>query len=359
MLSTEYVNQEQPMESMNSHVEENEQKPKSKKQIKKICVLILAAILLFRMCGGKGGKEEYLDNSGEKVPVSIIYMSVMNSYYNYATISFKAINNSGKDIRSITYGITAWDSNKMPVILDDYSDENGYLLICTSSNLAADGMEQKQIDIGNKEIRYIQQIVWEYEDYDGKIWKNPAKKIYEKDYAGEKLDADKMSFIELDTESEAYLQGTLHEGYIDLSDGKNAANTVDVDSLTYIDDGRNVRDGILVDEDGNPILDINGNPVQDIHIYEICTVDEFQQKFREYDGRPVTLQDCILAYRSGKTGIFLGSVFVRIIPTKTLYQEIGNLEDIILEGDMGDVSGTFFLNNGETPYMAVDSIEVW
>lgn len=345
-----------------------------------IVVVVIIGNLLSAFFKGIG-KSVYLDNTRDKLPVKVNNVAVLNSYYLYDAIIYNSQNESGEDIKNITYGVTAWDENKLPVVLDDYADDEGYLLEFSSHNLGAYDTEEKEYHISDKEIRYIQVIVLEYETYEGKKWENPARELYEKKYVGKRLDLEEMCYFELDLESEVQYQGILYES----SKGAETKNNNSMEKyepeigtitderiqffkaqfqdqslqeIEYVEEGENYKDGVLVDDKGNAVLDTEGNPVKDIRTYLHYSMEEFSCNLPEHNEQSILLKNCIFSYNQGKPGIAVGDNFIYLIPTKDLYDSTEYFQGHVLDGETGDVSGIFLMQNSGEYCIVVEGMEM-
>lgn len=103
-------------------------------------------------------------------------------------------NNTGKDIKDITFGFVAWDKNGLPIKIKrsvDFSDGNyfsgvkGEAVNIAPGDLYGEdtGMElDKAMD-----IEYFKPIIASYEDFEGNTWENKELKNFLKIYEGKRL----------------------------------------------------------------------------------------------------------------------------------------------------------------------------
>ncbi|MFY2153338.1 DUF5780 domain-containing protein [Mammaliicoccus sciuri] len=103
-------------------------------------------------------------------------------------------NNTGKDIKDITFGFVAWDKNGLPIKIKrsvDFSDGNyfsgvkGEAVNIAPGDLYGEdtGME---LDKG-MDIEYFKPIIASYEDFEGNTWENKELKNFLKIYEGKRL----------------------------------------------------------------------------------------------------------------------------------------------------------------------------
>lgn len=102
-------------------------------------------------------------------------------------------NNSDKDIKNIMMGYVAWDKNGLPVKVKGHLDFHpAYLrkVLVQDGNMAAKSTDiyTTGYELDNEtSIAIFKPIVLEYEDFDGKTWKNPEIDNFKKIYENKKL----------------------------------------------------------------------------------------------------------------------------------------------------------------------------
>lgn len=136
-------------------------------------------------------------------------------------------NNSEDDIKNAVIEFVAWDENNLPVMIKGHIDfSNGsYLIKCNYNSINLVPGESYGEDSGmaideSVSISTFKAIVCEYENFDGKTWKNPYLTAWENMYGGGKKLKD-------DLRTDVYLTT---EDYEEMIRNMNETETTDDDS---------------------------------------------------------------------------------------------------------------------------------
>lgn len=136
---------------------------------------------------------EYLANSSDKLPIRVENV-ILTEDYMYTDISANLVNTTSTDIKEAIFGIVAWDSNYLPLKLTSLSTfDEVYLYKIKYENLAANQTEKGVVEFENDDIKAIQIVLLEYEDFEGDVWENPAAEYFEEQYAGKKFVENEMN----------------------------------------------------------------------------------------------------------------------------------------------------------------------
>lgn len=103
-------------------------------------------------------------------------------------------NNTGKDIKDITFGFVAWDKNGLPIKIKrsvDFSDGNYFTGVKgEAANIAPGDLygEDTGMELDkDMDIEYFKPIIASYEDFEGNTWENKELKNFLKIYEGKRL----------------------------------------------------------------------------------------------------------------------------------------------------------------------------
>lgn len=138
--------------------------------------------------------QNYLFLDSEVSPIKITDIHISSTYLGIA-ISWDIVNQSGINIREATFGITAWNEDKLPLILvPSWSVNDEYVLRITSDNISIDKEDVYSIEVDyDEEIEFLNVVLLEYEDFEGNTWNNPAAAYYE-DMASKPLDEGSVAY---------------------------------------------------------------------------------------------------------------------------------------------------------------------
>lgn len=161
--------------SNSGNAQSSAEESKIKRKVKWWIIPIIVVILL--ICIPKGSKDP---------EVIFEHINIKDTGWGNLTVKLSAINLSNTAIKNIGIMFMAWDENGLPVLIPDNPIyyENGYLYEANYSavNIPSNKVGDISFDIwcDIEDIRYVMPVVVSYEDYNGKIWKNPEEKSTKK-----------------------------------------------------------------------------------------------------------------------------------------------------------------------------------
>ena len=110
---------------------------------------------------------------------------------------YDIVNVNGVDIETATFGIVAWDFNKLPMKIS-----GEYFARYEHSNIAAGQTSQVEnfifMEFSVGDCGYMQMLLLECTDFEGNTWTNPAASYYEEKFAGKKFDGNTMTACAFD-----------------------------------------------------------------------------------------------------------------------------------------------------------------
>ena len=131
-----------------------------------------------------------LEDDEDETPAHVSNLSLKQGVYSgMINIGWDVTNKAGKDLKSATFAVLAWDENKLPLEMHTATGEETYLLKLGGSNIANGDTQSLNTDIfcNSVSVKYIEILIIDYEDFDGGTWESPALP-YLKDMAGQKYE---------------------------------------------------------------------------------------------------------------------------------------------------------------------------